>query len=131
MIDKLRDLLQLGVDRQTTVIKTKTVTANAGATSIMSLFKVPLGVTMLVEATIFAKGATGSERAVYKLVGAIKNIAGTTALVGTVSVTAFEDDAAWAATFVANDTKDTIDLQVTPDTATDTVFWGYATAILP
>lgn len=59
----------------------------------------------------------------YKISGCIKNIAGTTALVGAPSVTnTFEDAAAWDITATANNTDDTLEIKVTGAAAT-TIRW--------
>jgi hypothetical protein len=129
MNDKHQNLLRAGVDQSTMPIPSKNVVANSGAQSIITLFKIPLGGLTLVKATIFAKGVATSQRAAYELVALLKNIGGTTTIVSaTVAAFTAEDTVAWNATIVANDTKDSADLQVTPDVTVNTIFWGYASA---
>lgn len=129
MNDKHQNLLRTGIDQMTMVIPPKTVAANAGATSIATLFKIPLGGMVLVKATIYAKALTGAQRGAYEIIALLKNIAGTTTIVSAaVQGLVAEDTAGWNATLVANDTKDSVDLQVTPDVTLNTIFWGFCSA---
>lgn len=129
MNDQQKEFIQKGVPVLTMPIPPKTVAAAAGAGSIMTLFKVPLGAMMLVKATIYAKGVATSQRAAYEVTALLKNIGGTTSVVqATVAGFTAEDTGAWAATLVANDTKDSVDLNVTPDVTVNTIFWGFASA---
>lgn len=101
-----------------------TVAGGAGATAIAAI-PVPIGAIVFAKATLKANDATAGHYAIYEVVAAAKNIAGTTALIGASSnPVALEDDATWAAAFAANNTDDTIDLQVTPDGSNDTDFEG-------
>lgn len=129
MNDKHQTLLRTGIDQLTMVIPPKTTVANSGAQSILTLFKIPLGGMMLVRAIIYAKAVTGTQRAAYEITALLKNMAGTTSIVSAaVAPFTAEDTAAWNATLVANDTKDSVDLQVTPDVTLNTIFWGFCVA---
>lgn len=56
----------------------------------------------------------GGSSAGYKFEGVIKNVAGTTSIVGSVTKTVLaEDDAAWDADVIANDTSDALSVVVT------------------
>ena len=62
------------------------------------------------------------ESAAYMIEGAIDNNAGTTALVGTITKTAWEDQAAWDATAEADNTNDALVIKVTGE-ASKTIRW--------
>lgn len=100
----------------------KTVAGGAGATVICSV-AIPLGHILLGVLTAKAYDATAGESAVYEKRFAAKNVAGTSALVGSVaSILALEDDATWEATVAVDDTDDEVDVTVTPDATNDTIF---------
>ena len=119
------------IKRFNRVFKKKTVAGAAGATTIATIAKVPKGKTLLARVVIFAKDPTSGDLAHYEFRASVSNKAGTVALIGTVTaVHTAENDNTWVATAVANDTKDSLDLQVTPDGTNDTVFWGFAEVIV-
>ena len=86
------------------------------------------GEAVAYEGLVIGRDATNNEVAVYKIKGVIKNIAGTTAEVvaGETEELIVKEDLTWAIDAQANDTSDTLELQVTGDAA-NTVEW---TAIL-
>lgn len=84
-----------------------------GDTAVLASVSVPKGCMVVVEAEVQGYQATAGTVGFYKIVAVATNKAGTTALVGSASVTAFENTSAWDATAVANDTNDTLDIQVT------------------
>ena len=70
--------------------------------------------SVMFTAEIVARRGSSTESAAYLVTGAIKNDGGTTALVGTPTVTVVgEDDAAWAVSVTANNTDDTLDITCT------------------
>tara|TARA_R100000234_G_scaffold112139_1_gene85554 strand:- start:164 stop:1324 length:1161 start_codon:yes stop_codon:yes gene_type:complete len=70
--------------------------------------------SVMFTAEIVARRGSSTESAAYYITGAIKNDAGTTALVGTPTVTVVgEDDANWAVSVAANNTDDTLDITCT------------------
>tara|TARA_R100001163_G_scaffold44458_1_gene33576 strand:- start:465 stop:1613 length:1149 start_codon:yes stop_codon:yes gene_type:complete len=70
--------------------------------------------SVMFTAEIIARREGATESAAYHVTGAIKNDAGTTALVGTPTVTVVgEDDANWAVSVAANNTDDTLDISCT------------------
>jgi len=66
-------------------------------------------------AQIIARQAVTGEVASYKIDGMIKNIAGTTTIVGTNYTLEEEEDATWDCVLVANDTNDTLEIQFKTD----------------
>tara|TARA_A100001201_G_scaffold137714_1_gene127912 strand:+ start:707 stop:1858 length:1152 start_codon:yes stop_codon:yes gene_type:complete len=70
--------------------------------------------SVMFTAEIIARREGATESAAYHVTGAIKNDAGTTALVGTPTVTVVgEDDANWDVSVAANNTDDTLDISCT------------------
>ena len=79
--------------------------------------------SVMFTAEIIARRRGSTESAAYLITGAIKNDAGTTALVGTPTVTVVgEDDANWGVSVAANNTDDTLDITCT-GAAAKTVHW--------
>jgi len=127
------------IPNQTTPIESKVepvqivspVTSLAGgasATAILSI-PVPKGVMLLIEAIVKAYDATAGEVGLYKLTATISNKAGTTALVGSATVVAYEDDATWVATIAANNSSDAAEIQCTPDGTNATKFQAFVTVL--
>ena len=58
-----------------------------------------------------------TESAAYEILGCIRNDAGSTSLVGSVTVLEIAESADWTVTAVANDTDDTLDIKVTGQAA--------------
>ncbi len=80
------------------------------------------GRTMVFDILIAGR-STGGQSAGYKFQGVIENVGGTTAFVGTPTVTTLgEDDANWDAQVVANNTYDALSVQVQGNTG-DSVGW--------
>jgi len=62
---------------------------------------------------LISTSTEAGESAGYRIEGLVENIGGTTALVGTPTVAVLgEDDAAWDAQAIADDTTDALDIQV-------------------
>ncbi len=79
--------------------------------------------SVMFTAEIIGRARGAAESAAYLVTGAIKNDAGTTALVGVPTVTVVgEDDASWGVSVAANNTDDTLDITCT-GSATDAVHW--------
>lgn len=78
--------------------------------------------TLSFDALVTGRTASG-DSAGYRIVGCIENNSGTTALVGSPTVTILgEDVPAWDATLVADDTNDALEVRVTGAAAT-TIRW--------
>ena len=78
---------------------------------------------------VLVGAASSSQSAAYEFTGAIRNIGGTTALVGSVSKTVLaEDDAAWDCDVTADNTNDRLLITVTGKAAT-TIKWCASTLL--
>lgn len=122
---------------QWSIVSVNLVTANANQGSmkldVSDNITVESGETIHFVANISAvqtAGAAGSvgDSGGYVVTGLIKNVAGTTTMVGVATVTTAEDEAAWDATATANDSTDALDIKVTGE-ASKTISWS-ATVIL-
>ena len=108
-------------------------TTNATQTAMSVAYNASLRINIESDSTyVFSAFVVGrrtdadNESAGYKLEGVIDNNAGTTALVGTVTVTTLaEDIAAWAVDAVADDTNDALLIRVTGEAA-KTIRWSGA-----
>jgi len=84
--------------------------------------------TMWAFHAYIAGTTSGGTSAAYKIEGAIENVGGVTALVGTPTVTVLgEDDAAWDVTVTADNTNDQLDIDVTGAAATNINWTGTLT----
>jgi hypothetical protein len=80
------------------------------------------GSTVGFRGTVVARQSSGTNSSVWKIEGVIRNNAGTTALIGTPTVTLVAQDAgasAWAVAITANNTTDMLDVTVTGVAATN------------
>jgi len=127
MLNSVTQHLPVGSGPKVHQIPSATLSGGASATAIAAV-AVPAGMQVLIEVQVFAKDATAGENAVYQVIAAGKNTAGTTALIGSPSIVALEEDATWVLTVAANDTDDTLDVMATPDGTNDTDFVGTYTA---
>lgn len=85
--------------------------------------------TFTIQISAQQDSTSGGNAAAYKIEGCIKNISGTTSLVGSITKTVIaEDDAAWDVTAEADDTNDALAIKVTGKAATN-IRWA-ATSIL-
>ena len=76
------------------------------------------------KAQVSAIDTTSGDTAVYHFEGAIKNIGGTTSIVGTINKSIIaEDDSSWDCDFSADDTYDALVVKVTGD-ASNSVKWS-------
>ena len=79
--------------------------------------------SVVFTADVVGRRKNSTETCAYLITGAIKNDAGTTALVGTPTINVVgEDAAAWDVSVQANNTNDTLEIMVT-GAAGSTVYW--------
>lgn len=115
-------------DAQTSIVPLRVQTTNATTTTMLAqsgALTISSNTTWAFRALISCRRIDGGsqESGAYEIVGAIKNDAGTTALLGTPTVTTLgEDDAVWNVTATANNTTDTLQIQVT-GAASKTINW--------
>jgi len=109
--------------RKTTTNATPTQLALDGTAGTAKI-AIPSGKAFFITASIAGILSTGAKAAHYIRKASIKNVAGTTALIGAISTvgTDVEDDAAYDVTVTANDTDDTLDIAVTGKAA-ETIRW--------
>jgi hypothetical protein len=82
---------------------------------------VAVGSVVAFDALVVGRDSVTGDSCAYKLVGAIKNIAGTTSILGTVGRSLLgEDDAVFDATITADDTNDSLKLEVVSSTVNET-----------
>ena len=102
-----------------------TLTGGAGATKVASV-PIPTGELIRVVAEVRTKDATTGDNSFIVGTAVVKNLAGTTTIVGSASIDATFSEGAAALTMVANDTDNTLDIKVTPS-ANDTIAEGINT----
>lgn len=100
----------------TTVYFARAASANTIAVHLTSAAAVAgTGTVDLTTAGTAVKVTTTTINAVYKIEVALANRNGITAIIGTQDLIAFEHVSAWAAAFIADDTRDQATLNLTPD----------------
>ena len=81
------------------------------------------GLVDITAAGTAVKLYTLTQNAAYTIQFAGRNLNGTTALIGSADLNAFEEISAWDLTVVANDTNDTLEVKGTPDATLATRFY--------
>lgn len=115
-------------DCQSSVVVIRQQTTNNIASTLLSqssALTVPTNTVWAFRCLVSARRVDGggSEAAAYSVTGAIRNDAGTTALLGTPTITVLgEDVAAWDVSVAANNTTDTLEIRVTGETS-KTINW--------
>ena len=98
----------------------KTTVAGGATGSILADMKVPTGQIVRVVIVAKAHDATAGHSSIYEITAAVKNVAGTAALVGSPSIVSFKDGADTLTVGASTDT-----FTVSADaTANNTVFEG-------
>lgn len=115
-------------DCQSSVLTVRRQTTNASPIPLLAqsgVLAIPADTTWTFRCLVSARRVDGggAESAAYQVLGAIKNDAGTTALLGSATVTVIgEDDATWDVTVVANNSTDSLEIRVT-GAANKTINW--------
>lgn len=115
-------------DCQSSVVVIRRQTTNNIASTLLSqssALTVPANTVWAFRCLVSARRVDGggSEAAAYSVTGAIRNDAGTTALLGTPTITVLgEDVAAWDVSVAANNTTDTLEIKGTGENS-KTINW--------
>jgi hypothetical protein len=110
---------------QTTNATQTAITADGAAAGAANQPALPAGSVYAFTGLVVARNTANNDAAAWKIEGAIKNTGGTTALLGTPTVTALGADAgaaAWALAVAADNTNDVLQLLATGAAAT-TIRW--------
>lgn len=109
----------LHLRRQTTDATVTYLTTNNSASTINNRFFIDSGtayaVTVILSAyrTGGAAGGNVGDSGVWIIHGVVKNVGGTTTLVGQSTDYSYSQDAGWAVTLVGNNTNDSLEVQIT------------------
>lgn len=110
----------VSVSGYTTISGNGTLLNGDGAETIA----IPTGYAMSFHGTIAGCDTTSGDVGAYLVKGVIKNVDGTTTMVGSTVETLAEDDAAWGITLSADNTNDTLKIDFTGDGSNQTRWQG-------
>ena len=108
----------------TTLIPVQQSTVAGGDTSVIASVSAPRDCVTVVKGRFRCYDATQGKGGYFEVTAAVKNVNGTTTVVGTASIITLKDDSDFAVTVAANDTDDTLEISGAADSANDTLYEG-------